>query len=94
MLTRGSAFSLSRIRVSADAMEMEMAMTADGAAAAVFQRGLLFQRGGSGADGAACSGSQVRICWWWCAELRWRRERCRCGGTCLVQVVCDVSTAG
>jgi len=33
MLTRGSAFSLSRIRVSADAMEMEMAMTADGAAA-------------------------------------------------------------
>jgi len=31
MLTRGSAFSLSRIRVSADAMEMEMAMTANGA---------------------------------------------------------------
>jgi len=33
MLTRGNADSLSRIRVSADAMEMEMAMTADGAAA-------------------------------------------------------------
>jgi len=32
MLTRGCAFSLSRIRVSADAMEMEMAMTADGTA--------------------------------------------------------------
>jgi len=32
MLTRGSAFSLSRIRVSADAMEMEMVMMADGAA--------------------------------------------------------------
>jgi len=31
MLTRGSADSLSRIRVSTDAMEMEMAMTADGA---------------------------------------------------------------
>jgi len=30
MLTRGSAFSLSKIRVSADAMEMEMAMTVDG----------------------------------------------------------------
>jgi len=32
MLTHGSAFSLSRIRVSAYAMEMEMAMMADGAA--------------------------------------------------------------
>jgi len=32
MLTCGSAFSLSRIRVSTDAMEMEIAMTADGAA--------------------------------------------------------------
>jgi len=39
MLTRGSADSLSRIRVSVDAMEMEMAMTVDDAAAAAFRRG-------------------------------------------------------
>jgi len=31
MLTCGSAFSLSRIRVSVDAMEMEMTMTAEDA---------------------------------------------------------------
>ena len=43
MLTRGSADSLSRIRVSADAMEMEMAMTADGA---VVHGGPTVRRGG------------------------------------------------
>ena len=60
MLTRGSADSLSRIRVSTDAMEMEMAMTADGA---VVHGGPMVRR--------VCDSCRCRR--WWLAGRRWWR---------------------